>query len=219
MIGEYDLNPIIALFAFLRALCARRVSLAAENLALKQQLVVLRRSVKRPTLRRGDRIFWVWLCSICQHWRSWLVIVQPETVIHWHRQGFKLYWHWKARKGRMGRPAIAAQLKTLIRRMARENPLWGAPRIQSELKLLGYDLGESTVAKYMQRRGSKPPSQSWRTFLDNHVRDLVHRFFHNSHRKLSYPVLLHRPRASTTLCGPFQCHGASHWPVDSPTTD
>ena len=105
-------------------------------------------------------------------WRSTLVIVKPETIIGWHRQGFRLYWCWKSRCSQSGRPPIAAGVVALIGRMSWENSTWGAPRIQSVLKLLGHDVAESTVAKYMVR-DPKPPSQTWRVFLENHVPDLV----------------------------------------------
>ena len=101
-----------------------------------------------------------------------LVIVQPETVIRWHRHGFRLYWRWKSRTRHPGRPKINAEIRNLIRQMSRENPTWGAPRIQSELHLLVHMVAKATVEKYMVRT-KKPPSQTWRTFLDNHVRDLV----------------------------------------------
>ena len=99
------------------------------------------------------------------------MIVQPETVIRWHRQAFKLYWRWKSRS-RPGRPKIDAEVRELIRQMSRENPTWGVPRIQSELALLDHDVCEATVAKY-RVRSRKPPSQNWRTFLDNHVKDII----------------------------------------------
>ena len=101
-----------------------------------------------------------------------LVIVQPATVIRWHQQGFRLYWRWKSRAKTVGRPKIEAELRILIRRMCGENPTWGAPRIHSELRLLGYDVSETTVDKYMIR-SPKPPSQTWRTFLKNHMPDTV----------------------------------------------
>ncbi len=162
---------VSAIAVFVRALIWPRASIAAENMALRQQLGVLRRSVKRPRLKRGDRILWVWLSRLWRHWRSVLVIVQPETVIGWHRQGFRLYWRWRSRK-KIGRPLIDGEIRQLIRRMAMENPTWGAPRIHSELRLLGHAIAQSTVATYMPRR-RKPPSQNWRTFLDNHIRDIV----------------------------------------------
>ena len=98
--------------------------------------------------------------------------MQPETVIKWHRMGFRLYWRWKAKAGKVGRPRIEYEIRALIHRMSRDNPLWGAPRILSELRLLGYDVAESTVAKYMIRQ-PKPPSQTWRTFLGNHVSEIA----------------------------------------------
>jgi transposase InsO family protein len=100
------------------------------------------------------------------------VIVKPETVIAWHRKGFRLFWTWKIRHGRAGRPAVAREVRELIRKMTRENPTWGAPRIHGELLKLGIEIGETSVSKYMVRR-RKPPSQRWRTFLENHVKDLV----------------------------------------------
>jgi transposase InsO family protein len=161
-----------AIFLFLRAFLMGRAAAAVENLALRQQVAVYKQSVKRPKLRPRDRFFWVLLSRLWANWRSALAIVQPETVIKWHRQGFKLYWRWKSRSGKPGRPCIERALRDLIRRMSRENPLWGAPRILSELLLLGYHVAEGTVAKYMVRI-RKPPSQLWRTFLGNHVPDIV----------------------------------------------
>ena len=157
---------------FFRAMLVPQSRLAIENLALRQQLAVYKQSVKRPKLRPRDRIFWVCLCHLWPNWRSALCIVQPETVIRWHRRGFKLYWRWKSRHGKPGRPPIPQEIRELIRRMSRENPRWGAPRICSELLLLGHDVAERTVAKYMVR-SRQPPSQTWRTFLDNHVPDIV----------------------------------------------
>ncbi len=117
------------MLVFLRLLivaCFRsRAALAAENLALRHQIGVLARTAKRPRLRRRDRIFWVWLSRIWTDWRSALVIVKPETVITWHRQGFKLYWRWKSRAGKPGRPRVDPEIRELVRRISRENPLWG----------------------------------------------------------------------------------------------
>ncbi len=161
-----------AIFLFLRAFLMGRAAAAVENLALRQQVAVYKQSVKRPKLRPRDRFFWDLLSRLWANWRSALAIVQPETVIKWHRQGFKLYWRWKSRGGKPGRPCIERALRDLIRRMSRENPLWGAPRILSELLLLGYHVAEGTVAKYMVRI-RKPPSELRRTFLANHVPDIV----------------------------------------------
>jgi len=113
-----------------------------------------------------DRLLWVSLSRIWRDWRSTLAIVQPQTVVAWHRMGFRLFWTWKVRRGQCGRPPIARETRDLIRKMCRENPTWGAPRIHGELLKLGIDIGESSVTKYMLRC-RKPPSQTWRTFLDN----------------------------------------------------
>ena len=161
-----------ALALFLRVWFVTRVHLTVEILALRQQLAVMKRPNKRPKLRPRDRVFWVWLMRLWPHWKSALIIVKPDTVIRWHRQGFRLYWRWKSRTRRPGRPLIKLEVRALIRKMSKENPTWGAPRIRSELKLLGHDVAESTVAKYMVRH-RKPPSQTWRTFLDNHVHELA----------------------------------------------
>jgi hypothetical protein len=112
-------------YHFLRGFFIGRSRLIAENLALRQQLSVLRLSGKRPRLRKRDRIFLVWLSKLWKDWRSCLVIVQPDTVIRWHHQGFKLCWRWKSRN--TGRPRIDPEIRKLIQRMSRENPLWGAP--------------------------------------------------------------------------------------------
>jgi transposase InsO family protein len=159
------------IWAVLRGLFAKRTDLVAENLALRQQLIVLHRRTKRPQLKTKDRVFWLWLARSWDGWRDSLIVVKPATVVRWHRQGFKYYWAWKSRhKG--GRPAVAPVVRDLIRRMSRANPLWGAPRIHGELLKLGIDLSETTVAKYMTRH-TRPPSPSWRAFFDNHLRDLV----------------------------------------------
>ena len=149
-----------------------RAALQVENLALRHQLGVLRRSVKRPKLTSADRFLWAWLCEVWSDWRSSLVIVKPETVVAWHRKSFRLFWTWKVRHGQPGRPAIPKDVRELIRRLSRENPLWGAPRIHGELLKLGINVGETSVGKYMLRR-RKPPSQTWRTFLDNHIKTMV----------------------------------------------
>jgi putative transposase len=164
---------MIGLLRFFSAFFLRsRVSLAAENLALRHQLGVLQRSARRPRLRPRDRVFWVWLSRLWSGWRSSPIIVQPETVVRWHRQGFRLYWHWKSRRRGPGRPRVCAEIRDLIRQMSQENPLRGSPRIRDELGLLGINVAKSTVAKYMVKP-DKPRDQSWKTFLDNHLPDLA----------------------------------------------
>jgi len=166
------MSAVRIILALIRGIIADRAELVAENFALRQQLAVLSEKKRRPRLRKRDRIFWTWLSRFWSNWRSVLVIVQPETVVRWHQQGFRLYWRWKSRSRKPGRPKIDAEIRKLIQRMSRENALWGTPRIRSELRLLGYEASKATVDKYKVRH-HKPPSQTWRTFLDNHVCDIV----------------------------------------------
>jgi putative transposase len=163
---------VIGLWTFLRAWLLGSTTIALENVALRHQLLVLQRSVGRPRLSRWGRIFWVWLSRLWAGWRTTLVIVQPATVLTWHRRGFQLYWRWKSRPNAVGRPPLDAELRTLIRRMARDNPTWGRRRIQAELALLGYAVAQLTVAKYMYRTSPRP-STTWRVFLTAHARDIV----------------------------------------------
>ena len=145
-----------------------RRRLEAENLFLRHQLnIALRRAPPRPRLYGSDRALLVWITGIWPNLLDLSQVVKPETILRWHRFGFKAFWRWKSRN-RAGRPKIDRGLRDLIRRMCRENPLWGAPRIHGELLMLGFDVAQSTVSKYMMRR-RKPPSQSWKTFLRNHA--------------------------------------------------
>jgi len=167
------LISLTTLFVTLSSIFRSRAALQLENLALRHQVGVLQRSArKRPRLTPVDRLLWVWLSRVWSGWRSTLAIVQPETVIAWHRAGFRLFWTWKVRRGQPGRPVICRDVRDLIRQICRENPGWGAPRIHGELLKLGIDIGESSVSKYMVRC-RKPPAQSWRTFLENHLTQLV----------------------------------------------
>jgi len=145
-----------------------RTQLVLENIALRHQLAVYKRSVKRPNINDGDRIFWLTVMRMLKEWRQALVFVQPDTVFRWHRKGFRHYWRRKSRS-KPGRPPISMKLIHLIRRMSMDNVLWGAPRIVDELSLLGHIVSESTVAKYMVKHRPTEPSQSWRTFLANHM--------------------------------------------------
>ena len=147
-----------------------RHDLATENLALRQQLAVMKYQCSRPRLTDTDRFFWVLLSRIWSDWHAALHLVKPDTVVRWHRQGFRYYWRWKSRH--RGRPNADPKIRELIRRMCRANPLWGAPRVHGELLKLGIEVSETTVSKYMiKHRG--PPSQNWRTFLQNHTRELI----------------------------------------------
>src|SRR5262245_21479354 len=141
-----------AFFLFFSSLFASRLSLATEILVFRQQLLVLNRTVKQPKLRRRDRLFWVCLSRLWKDWRDALIIVKPDTVIKWHREGFRLYWQWKS-KASIGRPPIDKQIRELIRRISRENPLWGVPRIQSELRLLGLNVIEKAVEERRVGKG------------------------------------------------------------------
>ena len=143
-----------------------------EILVLRHQLGVLQRSVKRPKLSPADRFFWAWLSSVWTGWESRVSIVKAATVIGWHRKGFGLFWSWRIRHVKRGRPAVPKEVRQLIRMLSRENPLWGAPHIHGELLKLGINIGETSVSKYMVRH-RKPPSQTWRTFLDNHLKSIV----------------------------------------------
>jgi hypothetical protein len=145
-----------------------RTELEAENLVLRQQINVLcRRMPKRPALTNVDRLLFFWLYGWFPSTAGALAIVRPETIIRWHRLGFRAYWRRRS-LNRVGRPRVSAELRALIGEMSRANPLWGAPRIHGELLKLGFAVAQSTVAKHMVRRRA-PPSQGWKTFLDNHA--------------------------------------------------
>ena len=164
---------LTSLLATLTSIFRSRAALQLENLALRHQIGVLQRSAaKRPKLAQGGRLFWIALSHLWRDWRSALAIVRPETVISWHRAGFRRFWTWKVRRGQPGRPVISHEIRVLIRRMCQENPGWGAPRIHGELLKLGVEIAESSVSKYMPRC-RKPPSQTWRTLLENHAQQLV----------------------------------------------
>jgi transposase InsO family protein len=164
---------IFSLFFSIRQGFRSRLALQAEVLALRHQLLVLQRSSRDRRLRLSvaDRLLWVWLLRLWNGWRSALVIVKPETVIAWHRKGFRLYWRWKSCHPR-GRPSVSREVIDLIRKMSLANPRWGAPRIHGELLKLGFELSQATVANYMVRQW-RPPCQTWGTFLRNHSKDLV----------------------------------------------
>jgi hypothetical protein len=155
---------------WLRAVCRLRRDLALENLALRQQLTVLFRRQPRPRLTSGDRFFWVILRRVWARWTDPLIIVKPDTVVGWHRSGFRLYWRLRSRvKIRVGRPRAGQEIRDLIHRMAAENGTWGAPRIHGELLKLGVGVSERTVSRYVQAQPRNPASRpSWLAFLRNH---------------------------------------------------
>jgi hypothetical protein len=153
---------------FVANLFRPRRRLEVENLFLRHQLNIALRGAPHPLRLRGsDRALLVWMTWLWPSLLGLSLVVQPDTILRWHRAGSRTYWRWRSRS-RPGRPRVSRELRELIQRMSKENPLWGAPRIHGELLKLGFEIAESTVSKYMiQRRG--PPSQTWRTFLRNHA--------------------------------------------------
>ncbi|NIM21719.1 MAG: DDE-type integrase/transposase/recombinase [Candidatus Latescibacteria bacterium] len=161
----------IILRTIFSALSSHRAS-ALENLALRHQLNILQRHTKKPRFHNQDRLLWIILARIWSGWRAPLTLIRPETVIRWHKKGFRYYWRWKSRPWRIGRPKVPKDIRELIPKMSISNPLWGAPRIHGELLKLGIKVSQATASKHMVRH-RKPPSQSWRTFLKNHAKDIV----------------------------------------------
>jgi hypothetical protein len=159
---------LIKLLVVARSKLKSRARLEAENIVLRQQVIVLSRKARsRVQLKNIDRLIFVWMYRLFPSIPNAITVVKPETVIRWHRRGFHAYWRWKSRR-RGGRPRIQREIRDLIRRMNKENPLWGAPRIHSELLMLGIEVAESTVARYMTKKQG-PASQGWKTFLRNHA--------------------------------------------------
>jgi len=153
---------------FVADLFKSRIRLEAENLFLRHQLTIaLRQAPPRLRLRSGDRALLIGMTRLWPSLLGMAQVVQPETILRWHRAGFKMFWRWKSRN-RVGRPKIDRGLRDVIERMSKENPLWGASRIHGEVLMLGFEVAQSTVSKYMMRP-PKPPSQTWKTFLRNHA--------------------------------------------------
>ena len=144
--------------------------LLLENLALRQQLAVLKQKHPQPRFAAPDKLFWVVLRRLWPGWKRALILVQPETVVRWHKAGFKLYWTWLSRqRNHAGRKCVSKELRQLIFRMVAENPTWGAPRIHGELKMLGFDISERTVLRWMRKAPRSPePAKRWAAFLNNH---------------------------------------------------
>jgi putative transposase len=208
---------LLHLFRLLPFLLGGHRQLALENLALRQQLSVYKRTTTRPKLRATDRLFWVGLARIWAGWRQSLVIVTPDTVLRWQRRRFRKYWIQLSGGSTGGRPPINAEIRALVTRMATANPLWGAPRIHGELLKIGIDVAERTVSRLIPKRRPQP-SQTWRTFLANHVRDLVSIDFFvvptvRLHVLFVLVVLAPPPPARR----PLQRHGTPHRRLDCPT--
>ncbi len=162
------LAALVVALRSLALICSGHRAVALENLALRQQLAVFKRIVSRPQLRRRDRLFWMLLASAWRDWRTALIVVGPDTVVRWHRQWLRRRWTRRSTRGRPGRPSTNAAIRALVMKIAAANPLWGAPRIHGELGKLGLAVSERTVSRLV-RRSRRPPSQTWRTFLTNHV--------------------------------------------------
>jgi putative transposase len=161
------LAPLVAAFK-------DRADLVAESLALRHQLACFAKGRKRPKLRPADRFFWTLLARWWSRWRDTLVMVKPATVVAWHRKGFRLFWRWKSRPRRPGRPPITSEVRKLIEEMAQTNVGWGAPRIHGELRKLGIRVSQATVSRYMPKRPVPPGSgQRWSAFLDNHLSETL----------------------------------------------
>jgi hypothetical protein len=166
------LNRVLAALTTLCPLFQSHRRLALENLALRQQLAMRESSVKPPHASALDSFFWVLFATYVNGWRAMLHALHPDTAVRWHRKGFRRYWRWKSRRRRVGRPPVDREIRDLIREMQSTNTGWGAPRIHGERLKLGIAISQATVSKYMAST-RKPPSQTWRTFLENHVADLA----------------------------------------------
>ena len=160
---------LMLLTATLRRVAAPRRDLLLENLALRHQLMMCRR---RPRVSNADRLFWAGAFRRWSGWRGSLLVLHPDTVVRWHRSGWRRYWRWRSRAPRGGRRRIAPEARTLISRMTKENPRWGAVRIRGELLALGHDVSAASVRRYRRRALRRPPSQRWAAFVANHRHEL-----------------------------------------------
>src|SRR6516225_4982866 len=210
-----------AVMAYLRSLFLPRHKLALEAVALRQQLAVFKRKQPRPKLDRLDRLFWIVLRRLWEGWFEALIIVKPETVVSWHRAGFRRFWRWRSQRRRPGRPQVNAQIRQLIRRMKAENPTWGAPRIHGELLQLGFEISEPTVSRYLHNlNGCRDEGRAkrWLAFLNNH-REVIAAFdFFTVPTDVSHPLLLLCYRAWSPTDPPLQRHGASGQRLDRTAT-
>ena len=164
------LSALVSLLSFR---VRSRASLELEVVALRHQVAVLRRQRSgRLRLFCADRLLWVWLYRIWPRALHAMVLVKPATVVQWHRRGFRLYWRWRSRSRQIGRPKTSTEIRQLIRQMSMANPIWGAPRIHGELLMLGIEVSQATVGRYMPWR-PKVPSPTWRSFLRNHMRNMA----------------------------------------------
>src|SRR3984893_8986885 len=182
---------VMLVLACVRPLCLSRHKLALDAVALRQQLAVFKRKQSRPKLRRLDRLFWIALRSLWLGWSESLILVKPETVVSWHRAGFRLFWRWRSRFRHHGRPKISGEIRQLIRRMKTDNPNWGAPRIHGELLQLGFGISEPTVSRYLRRLRrdhDEGNAKRWAAFLNNH-REVIAAFDFFTVPTLTFRVL------------------------------
>jgi putative transposase len=201
-------------FKSAQAFFKSRQELISENALLRYQVCMLKRRRRNPIIRGWDRPILVWLSKLTLNWKQSIFVVQPETIIRWHRMAFKLYWGWKYSQ-KAGRPAVHPHVVRLIGQMSEANPLWGAPRIHGELLKLGIKIAQSSVEKYMSRR-NRPRGQSWKTFLKNHSKDIVAIDFFivptiklkmlwafvvlsHDRRRIIYTAVTHRPSTNWTI--------------------
>ena len=211
---------LLRLLRLLPLLCGAHRQVALENLALRHQLAVYKNTLARPKVRRSDRLFWVALSRVWAGWRQALVFVSPNTVLRWQRRRFREHWTKLSARPIAGRPPVSVEIKALVKRMAAANPLWGAPRIHGELLRLGIDVSERTVSRLMPKRRPRP-SQTWRTFLANHVRDLVSLDFFTVPtarlRVLFVLVVLAHHRRHVVHFNMTE-HPTAHWTAQPPPT-
>jgi putative transposase len=165
------LEWVSLLVGALRAAFHRHRALVLENVLLRQQLAVALRPPRRPRVRWHDRFFWLVARRLVTDWRRHLVLVRPETVLGWHRQGWRLFWWWRSRRP-TGRPRLPQEVRDLIRRLSEENRRWGTERIRGELRKLGFAVANGSIRRYRSRPAPRPPNQTWRTFLRNHAHQL-----------------------------------------------
>jgi len=165
---------LLCIFRFLRLLGSAHQDIVLENLALRQQLAVFKRIHKRPRLTQRDRWFWISLTRVWKDWRTALVIVHPDTVVRWHRERLRRFWARLSKNSQRprGRPAISREIRDLVRRIAVANPLWRAPRIHGELQKLGIGISERTISRLL-KGVKRPPSQTWKVFLNNHIGEIL----------------------------------------------
>src|SRR2546425_1877312 len=204
---------LLRLFPFL---CGGHRQLALENLALRQQLAVYKRTANRPKLRRSDRLFWIWLAREWAGWKDSLVIVAPDTVLRWQRRRFRAYWTKLSGRPPRGRPLVNAEIKALVAQMAAANPLWGAPRIHGELLTLGIDASERTVSRLMPKRRPLLVSDLADVPRQPRPRSGLPRFLHGANRAPARPLCSRRARSPPPARRPLQRDRAPHRPLDRP---